>query len=85
VRRAGLESSMKTSEQQEKEDPYRKTNAKKSLKEVEESAGLLEDSDSGDEEVRLICGFDPDVPVSLQAIHHVTGMNKQHDKRKKDT
>ena len=83
VRRAGLESSMKTSEQQEKEDPYRKTNAKKSLKEVEESAGLLEDSDSGDEEVRLICGFDPDVPVSLQAIHHVTGMNKQHDKRKK--
>ena len=29
VRRAGLESSMKTSEQQEKEDPYRKTNVKK--------------------------------------------------------
>ena len=84
VRRAGLESSMKSSDQAEKkEDPYRKTNAKKSLKEVEESAGLLESNDEDDEEVRLICGFDPEVPVSLQAFHHVAGMNKQHDKRKR--
>jgi len=84
VRRAGLESSMKSSDQAEKkEDPYRKTNAKKSLKEVEESAGLLESNDEDDEEVRLICGFDPEVPVSLQAFHHVAGMNKQHDTRKR--
>ena len=48
---------------------------KKSMKEVEESAGLLESPpDSDDEEVKLINGFDTIVPLSLQALAHITGM-----------
>ena len=42
------------------------------MKEVEEHSGLL-DIDSDDEEVKLIMGFDPDVPLSLQAWNHVSG------------
>ena len=44
------------------------------MKEVEESAGLLESPpDSDDEEVKLINGFDTIVPLSLQALAHITG------------
>ena len=48
--------------------------AKKSMKEVEESAGLLEsNSDSDDDELIMINGFDPEMPISLQAFQHTTG------------
>ena len=52
------------------------------MKEVEESAGLLEDNDE-DEEVKLINGFDPDMPLSLQAAQHVKGMQGEFEKRRK--
>ena len=65
-------------------EPEKESKPKKSYKEVKESAGLLEsDSDPDDNEVKLIMGFDPDVPVSLQAFNHVSGMIKEHEKRKK--
>jgi hypothetical protein len=51
------------------------------MKEVEESAGLLEDSD--DEELVLIMGFDPELPVCLQALHHTMGMQTEYKKRRK--
>ena len=57
-------------------------NSKKSMKEVEESAGLLEDF-SEDEEIKLINGFDPDIPLTLQAAQHVKGMQLENEKRKK--
>ena len=53
------------------------------MKEVEESAGLLEEPDSDDDEVKLINGFDTEMPVSLQAYQHVTGMQNEFKKRKK--
>ena len=53
------------------------------MKEVEESAGLLEEPDSDDNEVKLINGFDTEVPVSLQAFQHVTGMQNEFKKRRK--
>ena len=53
------------------------------MKEVEESAGLLEESSDEDEEIVMINGFDPEVPVSLQATHHVSGMLNQFKQRKK--
>ena len=47
---------------------------RKSMKEVEESAGLLEsNSDSDDDELIMINGFDPEMPISLQAFQHTTG------------
>ena len=45
------------------------------MKEVEESAGLLErpSDDDLDDEVKLINGFDLGTPLTLQATQHVTG------------
>lgn len=65
---------------QEEED---ESSGKKSMKEVEESAGLLEDSDGEDEEITLIMGFDMDMPISLQAAQHTTGMHNEFKKRRK--
>lgn len=56
---------------------------KKSMKEVEESAGLLEDSGDENEEIKLIMGFDLEMPLSLQAFQHTTGMQNEFKKRKK--
>ena len=52
-----------------------KAAARKSMKEVEESAGLLErpSDDDLDDEVKLINGFDLGTPLTLQATQHVTG------------
>ena len=52
-----------------------KAAARKSMKEVEESAGLLErpSDDDLDDEVKLINGFDLGTPLTLQATLHVTG------------
>ena len=46
------------------------------MKEVEESAGLLErpSDDDLDDEVKLINGFDLGTPLTLQATQHVTGI-----------
>ena len=52
------------------------------MKEVEESAGLLEGSSDEDEEVAMINGFDPEMPISLQANLHVGGMQNQFKQRK---
>ena len=45
--------------------------AKKSLKEFDEF--LDSDSESEDEELIIINGFDPKMPISLQAFQHTTG------------
>ncbi len=52
-----------------------KAAARKSMKEVEESAGLLErpSDDDLDDEVKLINGFDLGTPLTLRATQHVTG------------
>ena len=47
-----------------------KENHKKSMKEVEESAGLLESAGEDDEELVLINGFDVDMPISLQVQNY---------------
>ena len=46
---------------------------RKSMKEVKESDGLLESAGSDDEEIMLINGFYPDIPISLQAFQHTEG------------
>ena len=46
---------------------------RKSMKEVKESEGLLESAGSDDEEIMLINGFHPDIPITLQAFQHIEG------------
>jgi hypothetical protein len=68
----------------EEKTAYRGRHGKKSMKEVEESAGLLEgDSDEDDNEIAMIMGFDPEMPISLQAYQHTAGMQNEFKKRKR--
>ena len=55
------------------EDDSSQTTGRKSMKEVKESEGLLESAGSDDEEIMLINGFYPDIPISLQAFQHTEG------------
>lgn len=53
-------------------------------KEVEESAGLLEDdSDDGENEVNYREGFDVDLPLCAQINRNTLGMRLEHKKRRK--
>jgi len=80
IRQAKLQTAFEECETEREKEREKK----KSMKEVEESAGLLESPpDSDDEEVKLINGFDTIVPLSLQALAHITGMQNLHKCRRK--
>ena len=61
-----------------------KPGGKKSYKEVDESAGLLEDDESDDEgSIEFREGFDLELPLTLQSEKKLVGLRTEHKRRRR--